>query len=130
MKIKNFNPGIFWAALIFAATISPGKYIPEVPSFWERLSPDLIVHLIFFSILGYLWTKGFLIKKKFISFTFLCVLTLFGTIYGIFIECIQFFSNLGRTASAEDAIANFLGFAIGVFFTARPNMKKQMNNNT
>ena len=129
MKIKSLTPGYIWAGLILAVTILPGNYIPEINPFWGNLAPDLIVHLLMFLILGYLCTKGALAKKNHVKPIIFILLVLFGTIYGIFIEWIQFFSNLGRQASAADAIANFLGFIIGVLIQAFPKLKKPINNN-
>lgn len=45
---KRFIPGVICGIIILILTGLPGSCFPRVPTFWQWISPDKIVHIIMF----------------------------------------------------------------------------------
>lgn len=116
MFFKNFWPALLWAIVVFVLSAIPGNYFPSITSFWDWLGPDKIVHLAFYALLSYLVFNGmhrqYSKANKRLSLVFL---TLFiGTVFGLFIEIMQYYVFVGRSGNLYDFIANVIGCVIGV----------------
>lgn len=106
-----------WSALVLVAIGVPGSYFPQPVSFLSLLSPDKIVHLLLFSPLAVLLRHTFvsanaptLLKTHSGWFAFL-----FGTVFGISTELLQYSIFIGRNGNVYDAIADTVGIVLGIF---------------
>jgi VanZ family protein len=88
---------VLWTVGILAACTVPGEYIPNVPV----LSPDKIVHFLFFAGFGWLWTRAFPGRPWLVLAG--------GLAFGIFIEIWQQTMPIGRRAEVWDVVADMVG---------------------
>lgn len=113
---NNFSPAIFWGIIVLILSGIPGNAFPKIPTFIEWLGPDKIVHLIIYSIFGYLLYSGFV--KQFISKKTrykIILLTIFsGAVFGALTEVLQYFVFVGRNGNIFDLVANIFGCLIGI----------------
>ncbi len=116
--MKNYLASILWAIMIFIIIAIPGNYIPRAHGFWELLSPDKIVHLAMFTPLAFLLARDQNRKSGNIK-TALWVSLIFGIIYAILTELLQFFVIPGRNGNIYDAIADIIGVLLGIFLFYR-----------
>ncbi len=105
-----------WTLAILAACSVPGEYIPNVPV----LSPDKIVHVLLFLVLGVLWGRAYPHR--------LVMVFLGGIAFGVFIEVWQQALPIGRMAEAADVAADFVGLCIA--FATRPLWRKRFSSET
>jgi len=115
MASKNFRPVFVWAFFVFVLSAIPGGAFPKIENFWDWLSPDKIVHFVFYGMLSYLLLRGFMKQFSLKSFnwifTGLCLLI--GIVFGGLIEVLQYFVFIGRSGNVYDFAANVLGCLIG-----------------
>jgi len=113
--LKNFRPAIAWALLVLILTGLPGNYFPEIPTFWNLLKPDKIVHVFIFCVFTILIAFGLArhygIARSSLAIAFQAIGT--GIAYGGITELLQGYVFIGRTASIYDFIANCVGCIVG-----------------
>jgi VanZ family protein len=112
---KNFWPAIAWALIVLVLTGLPGNYFPEVPSFWNLLEPDKIVHVFIFGVFTVLMAFGLTRSYRTLRSAFAIAAQAIGTgiAYGGITELLQGYVFIGRTASIYDFIANSVGCIAG-----------------
>jgi VanZ family protein len=113
--LKHFWPAMAWALLVLILTGLPGNYFPEVPTLWNLLEPDKIVHLFIFGVFTVLLALGLTGRygKNRSSFAIAALSIGTGIAYGGITELLQGYVFIGRTASIYDFIANFIGCFAG-----------------
>jgi len=62
--LRLYGPVILWALLILLLTGLPGDYFPKVPTVWDLLEPDKIVHLFIFLVFTLLIIYPLIQKKN------------------------------------------------------------------
>lgn len=107
----HWLPLFIYCALIFIQSSYPGlKQIPQIPFM------DKYLHFIGYAILGILFFRAYM-TLKFRDRLLLVSLLSIGssTLYGISDEIHQYYVPY-RNADVMDAVANFAGSCMGVFF--------------
>jgi len=104
-----------WALLVLILTGLPGNYFPEVPSFWNLLEPDKIVHIFIFGVFTVLMAIGLTRRNGSLRSAFAIATQSIGIgiAYGGITELLQAYVFIGRTASIYDFIANSIGCFAG-----------------
>ena len=109
-------PAIAWAIMTLFLIGTPGKYFPEVKTFWEWLSPDKIIHVFIFSVQTYLVL--FAVRLQYLSGTnrFFNMLVILGIIFvfAALTEILQKYVFFGRDGNVLDFIADVVGIAVGL----------------
>ncbi len=112
---KHFWPAVLWALLVLILTGLPGNYFPEVPTFWDLLEPDKIVHIFIFGVFTVLMALG--LTRHYGKLRSASAITTqaigTGIAYGAITELLQGYVFIGRTASIYDFIANSVGCLAG-----------------
>lgn len=109
--IRKLWPAFLWAFFILIITGMPGRYVPEVLSFWDWLSVDKIVHVGVFALLSFLILNGLLQQYIESKTRYLFVLGAVGSslAYGLLTEVLQATVFIGRDGNAFDFLADSLG---------------------
>ena len=124
--IRNLWPALIWVIIILFVTGTPGKYVPEVSSFWEWLSIDKIVHVAVFGILSFLILQG-LLQQYLVSsrrYLFVAAAVGFSLAYGLLTEVLQTHVFIGRHGNVYDFYADTLGAFSGWLLFGFVNKKK------
>ncbi|MEX0595053.1 MAG: VanZ family protein [Candidatus Paceibacterota bacterium] len=113
--LKYLLPAFMWAIFILVlTTVNNGGFISQS---FLGLETDKWGHLFMFSILVFFIMQGLIKYWRFSFFLrkiqIYAIITAF--IYGLFIELIQYFYILNRTAEFWDIVANLAGCIIGLF---------------
>ena len=111
-RFWNYLPAFFCATVIYILSTSGSIQLPESIN-----SPDKIGHLIAYSVLSFLIFVG-LSKEGSISKFKILFIILLCTLYGVFLEFVQYTFYPNRFFDLWDAAANFIGSVIG-FLTFR-----------
>ena len=117
MFFRKTWPALLWALLILALCALPGSTIPHL-KFLDWLRPDKIVHFILFGVLSFLIIRGLLEQTSYPRLIPPArkVAVVFSGIYGIVIELLQEYVFTSRTGEVYDAVADFIGALIGLWF--------------
>jgi glycopeptide antibiotics resistance protein len=112
--LKYLLPAILWAIFILVlTTTSNGGFVTHrllgIPT-------DLLGHAFVFSILVFFIMQGLIKYWRFSFFLRKIQLygLLYGFLYGVFIEFIQYYFTINRTADYADIIANGVGCMVGL----------------
>ena len=106
---------LLWSVFILAIVGVPGEQIPKVSHFIDLLQPDKLVHIGMFAPFSFLWIRYF--YKKLNSRKKAIVLAmLFGMLYAVATELLQIYVFIGRSGNFPDAIADFFGALVGIFY--------------
>jgi glycopeptide antibiotics resistance protein len=112
--LKYLLPAILWAIFILVLTTSSnGGFVTQrllgIPT-------DLLGHAFIFSILVFFIMQGLIKYWRFSFFLRKIQLygLLFGFLYGVLIEFIQYYFTVNRTADYADVIANSIGCLVGL----------------
>lgn len=101
--MKKYILPILWTVVIFVLSSIPGSEFPKLPF----PGFDKLVHLVEYSILGFLWVKA--LGKRIIT------VILLGIIYGVFDEIHQIFVPF-REFSVLDILVDGVGVILGVLW--------------
>jgi VanZ family protein len=108
----------------------PGNYFPEIPTIWDLLAPDKIIHLFIFGVFTILLSFGLIHNSgKSISLR-VFALTVIGSgiIYGGITELLQAYIFTWRQASVYDFIADSVGCVAG-YLLFRYLISKRLSKN-
>jgi VanZ family protein len=112
---KNFWPVLAWALLVLILMGLPGNYFPVVPSVWDLLEPDKIVHVFIFAVFTILMAFGITRRYSTSRHSLAIALQAIGTgiLYGGITELMQGYVFTGRTESIYDFTADCVGCIVG-----------------
>lgn len=128
---KNFWPGLIWGCIILALTLLPGNYFPSVGSFWNLFSPDKLIHLFIFGVLGFLLIQGNYRQYSGGGNRYIEIAPIIAAaLLGIATELLQAVLPIGREASIYDTVANFSGIMLGWAVLSQWEKKKKKNLQT
>lgn len=116
--LHAFWPVLLWIAGIFLLTLLPGTYVPKVGSFWNLFSPDKLVHLFLFGVLGWLVMRGLVMNNQGTVFgNYYLVVIVLAVLLAVATEMLQYLLPIARSGNIYDAIADVAGSALsGLFF--------------
>jgi hypothetical protein len=116
MVLKRTIWLVLWTIVILIIVGIPGSYIPKTNSFLNLLSPDKIVHLLMFGPFAFFLKHLFqVISTKSILYIHSSkAVILFGIVFGISTELLQYYIFIGRNGNVYDAIADSVGIILGV----------------
>lgn len=112
--LKYLLPAILWAIFILVLTTSSnGGFVTQT---LFGIPTDLLGHAFVFSILVFFIMQGLIKYWRFSFFLRKIQLygLLFGFLYGLLIEFIQYYLTVNRTADYADVIANSIGCLVGL----------------
>ena len=117
MFLRFTYPAFLWAVVILILCALPGTSFPRL-TFLDWLRLDKVVHLILFSILCFLFLRGFTQQQTFSSLQAYPKMyaLLLSIIYGIVIELLQEYIFIWRSGEVFDALADTAGAFIGLRF--------------
>jgi hypothetical protein len=126
MKPKpSFIPAIAWLIITTILLIIPGKELPQ-ESWFDKVWLDKWVHIGLFSLLVWLWCRGALTGTKrgdqLRKIFYLVALLAF--MFGTAMEFVQKYYVPFRSFDGGDIIADGVGAALGLFYSARKYIKK------
>jgi VanZ family protein len=124
--LRLYGPVILWALLILLLTGLPGNYFPRVPTIWDLLEPDKIVHLFIFLIFTLLIIYPLYQKKNASARVLASVSIGTGILFGAVTELLQAYVFVWRQASVYDFIADTAGCIIG-FLLFRWTFSRHLN---
>jgi len=113
---RYYWPVYLWAFLILLLTGLPGQYFPKVPTIWDLLEPDKIVHVIIFVIFTVLMIYGLVHEKNCPAWILITVSIGTGILFGGITELLQAYVFVWRQASVYDFIADSIGSLAGYLF--------------
>lgn len=82
---------------------------------------DKVGHIIFYTLLSYLWLHVFQRSKRSINFVIFLCLT-----FGFFIEILQFYLSNGRAFELADIVANGTGVFLGYILFNKFKIKEHV----
>jgi VanZ family protein len=114
-SFRYYWPVTLWAFLILALTGLPGSYFPKVPTVWDLLEPDKIIHLLIFLVLTVLMLYGAPPRQSAAPGPFWLAFISIGTgvVFGGLTELLQAYIFVWRQASVYDFIADAAGSIAG-----------------
>lgn len=102
-----------WTVVILVLVGIPGNQVPKVSDWMDVFQPDKIIHVFIFAPFSWLWSKYFMLitnsKNKGIIIS-----AVFGILYAISTEIMQFYVFIGRNGNLADAIADIVGVLVGL----------------
>jgi VanZ family protein len=125
---RYYWPFVLWAILILILTGLPGNYFPKVPTIWDLLAPDKIVHLFIFIVFTILLYYGLTLHNGdgISSWMYALIVIGAGVCYGGITEMLQAYIFVWRQASVYDFIADSVGCIVG-YLLFRNVIFKQLN---
>ena len=93
---------LLWTAGLFAATLVPGEYVPNVPV----LSFDKLIHVAMFAGFALLWLALYPHRRG--------VVVVGGLAVGLAIEVLQDVLPIHRSGEAADLLADAVGLALAL----------------
>ena len=100
----------------------PGANLPDI-NFFE---PDKFGHMFVYGMLVFLVLRSISKSNYTINQTLIWYIVLGSSIYGIILECVQYFFSVGRYFENLDILANIIGSIIGgVLFWYLKRLKEQ-----
>ncbi len=93
---------LLWTVGLFAATLAPGAYVPEVPI----LSFDKAVHVALFCGFALLWLGLYPARRRDVF--------LGGLAVGVAIEVLQHWLPIDRSGDVYDVVADALGLGLAL----------------
>ena len=113
MFIRLYWKVFAWSLLMLILFIAPSRSLPEGPGFPMF---DKIVHILLFGVFTSLLILARFRQKQDFHIRFPLVLHTFFTalLFGILIELIQLWMNMGREGSIADVLADMAGYFAGL----------------
>lgn len=114
--MKNLLPGFIWSVIILILSGVPGNYVPSVFSFLDWISPDKLVHIIMYSVLVFVFLRGFRKQgsKRDISKKTIYIVLSISIVFGGITEVLQNILFIRRNGNVYDFLADIVGCAIGL----------------
>lgn len=115
-----------WALIVLVLSSLPGGEVNKLP-FLDKLYIDKLAHIFMYALLSFLLSDAFSAYKKNPLSLYILYTMIIAVFYGVFIEIMQQFVFVERSAEFFDIIANAFGAAAGglIFFLFRKNQFKQ-----
>jgi VanZ family protein len=113
--LQNSRWAVVWGLFIIILHLLPGKVFPRIPTFFDLLAPDKLVHVGMFGVFVFLMLHAFNhgtthgISRKYPVITaFVIALSL-----GVILELVQNYLIPNRFGSIYDEIADLVGCLLG-----------------
>ena len=118
--IKAYLPALLWLLFITGLSVMPGVQLPA----FHLFSADKLAHAVVYGVLTWLLLRAYTRTRQApLSFGKEIIVLCLSTIYGVFMEFVQFAFIPGRFYEYDDMLANAFGSVMGwVFF--RLSLKK------
>lgn len=112
--IKAYLPALLWLLFITGLSVMPGVQLPA----FHLFSADKLAHAVVYGVLTWLLLRAYTRTRQApLSFGKEIIVLCLSTIYGVFMEFVQFAFIPGRFYEYDDMLANALGSVMGwVFF--------------
>ena len=112
--IKAYLPALLWLLLITGLSVMPGVQLPA----FHLFSADKLAHAVVYGVLTWLLLRANTRTRQApLSFGNEIIVLCLSTIYGVFMEFVQFAFIPGRFYEYDDMLANAFGSVMGwVFF--------------
>jgi VanZ family protein len=124
--LQKLWPALLWSFIILLLTGLPGNAFPKVPTFWDWLQPDKVVHLFIFGVLAYLLLFGF--RAQYFDgdkrYQFGIAAVIITALYGLVTEVLQYYVFIGRSGNKFDFFADGIGALLGWWAFHYVNRKK------
>ena len=131
IMFRYFWPAFLWGIIVLLLTGLPGNDFPSLPTAWESLYPDKIVHMGLFGMLILLLSAGSYYKAGKVALSKnLIIIYLVATIaLGGITELLQKWVFVGRSCDIKDFYADVVGviFALLLYFVIFENGKQKIN---
>ena len=113
--LRNNLWAVLWGLFIFLLTCIPGTVLPKIPSYFDLLQPDKMIHIFIFAVFFFLLVRGFRNENTpaFIIRNPIIVAFLISLFVAGLTELLQEFVIPKRVASPWDFIANVAGCFLG-----------------
>jgi len=126
LTISKFLPAIIWFLIVLALMCTPGKDLPQVNDWFQRLYVDKWIHAFLFGVLSYLFMypikrSSFNSKEK---IQYFIRIALAASIWGLTIEFIQKYYIPNRSFDLLDWAADTAGVVIVFIFLRKKVIKK------
>lgn len=124
---QRFIPGVICGIIILILTGLPGSCFPTVPTFWQWLTPDKIVHLIMFGGLAVSIVWGYrddYVADKTKRRRLVIIALLITIAYGGLTEHWQNVIFINRSGNIFDFSADAVGAILGVIIFKAAYKKK------
>lgn len=126
LSIRKFLPAIIWFIIVLALMCTPGKDLPDVDDWFQRLYVDKWIHAFMFGLLAYLFMSP--IKRSSFStrekIQYFIRVALAASIWGLTIEFIQKYYIPNRSFDLLDWAADTVGVIIVFIFLRKNTLKK------
>ena len=118
IMLHYFWPAYLWVIIVLILTGVPGNDLPTLPSFWDSIEPDKIVHMGMFGLLFLLLAGGSYYKggKVAVSKKLIIIYLIFTIALGGIIELLQKWVFIGRSCDIYDFLADTIGVLLALIF--------------
>ena len=112
--IKAYLPALLWLLFITGLSVMPGVQLPA----FHLFSADKLAHAVVYGFLTWILLRAYTRTRQApLSFGKEIIVLCLSTIYGVFMEFVQFAFIPGRFYEYDDMLANAFGSVMGwVFF--------------
>ncbi|UEG50493.1 VanZ family protein [Ferruginibacter lapsinanis] len=126
IPISKFLPGIIWFIVVLVLMCTPGKDLPEVDDWFQKLYIDKWIHAGTFGLLAYLFMYPFQRAALATSekLQYFLRIALAASIWGLTIEFIQKYYIPNRSFDLLDWAADTVGVIITFVFLRKNTLKK------
>jgi len=100
----------------------PGNQIPKVSHFIDLLQPDKLVHIGLFTPFSFLWIN-YIYRKLKSRRNSIILVVIVGMLYAMTTELLQNYIFIGRNGNLPDAIADFIGVLLGIWYFIKKTNK-------
>jgi VanZ family protein len=131
IMMRYFWPAYLWGIIVLFLTGLPGNDLPTLPSYWDSIQPDKIVHMGMFGLLFLLLAAGSYYKggKTAISKKLIIIYLSVTIALGGIIELLQKWVFIGRSCDIQDFFADTVGIMLALLFylVIFENKKQKIN---
>ncbi len=111
--IKAYLPALLWLLFITGLSVMPGVQLPA----FHLFSADKLAHAVVYGVLTWLLLRAYTRTRQApLSFGKEIIVLCLSTIYGVFMEFVQYAFIPGRFYEYDDMLANAFGAVMGWLF--------------
>jgi hypothetical protein len=119
--LNGFLPAIIWFLIVFVLLFTPGRDLPKMDDWTEKIKLDKLVHMAIFGIMAFLFMIPVSRKKLSLDSktNYLIIICILVCIWGLLSEFIQRYWIVGRSFDMLDFAADSIGGIVAFFFTKK-----------